>query len=94
MSLLCTDDRSNSPFLKLDIGIWWKQYLKHIAYSTALKGWRTVVVNHRGLGGVAITVSPCFLLSFDLLTKVLNFILSREIVFVKVTHVGRTFACL
>jgi hypothetical protein len=31
--------------------------VKHIAYSSALKGWRTLVANHRGLGGVSITVS-------------------------------------
>ncbi|KAH8932609.1 hypothetical protein BDL97_19G082700 [Sphagnum fallax] len=30
-------------------------YVKHIAYSSALKGWRTLVANHRGLGGVSIT---------------------------------------
>lgn len=30
-------------------------YVKHIAYSCATRGWRTLVVNHRGLGGVSIT---------------------------------------
>jgi predicted alpha/beta-fold hydrolase len=32
-------------------------YVKHIAYSSVMKGWRTLVANHRGLGGVSITVS-------------------------------------
>ncbi len=31
--------------------------MKHIAYSSVMKGWRTLVANHRGLGGVSITVS-------------------------------------
>jgi len=30
-------------------------YVKHIAYSSVMKGWRTLVANHRGLGGVSIT---------------------------------------
>ncbi|KAG0578244.1 hypothetical protein KC19_4G008500 [Ceratodon purpureus] len=30
-------------------------YLKHIAYMAGMKGWRTLVCNHRGLGGVSIT---------------------------------------
>eukprot|EP00250_Pteridium_aquilinum_P035334 c915_g1_i1 orf=464-2509(-) len=30
-------------------------YVKHIAYSLAASGWRVVVANHRGLGGVSIT---------------------------------------
>lgn len=30
-------------------------YIKHIAYSLAASGWRVVVANHRGLGGVSIT---------------------------------------
>jgi predicted alpha/beta-fold hydrolase len=33
------------------------QYVKHVAYSMASKGWNVVVSNHRGLGGVSITVS-------------------------------------
>jgi abhydrolase domain-containing protein 1/3 len=32
-------------------------YLKHLAYHTAKRGWKVVVSNHRGLGGVSITVS-------------------------------------
>ncbi|KAK2404199.1 alpha/beta-Hydrolases superfamily protein [Trifolium repens] len=34
-------------------------YLKHLAYHTAKRGWKVVVSNHRGLGGVSIT-SDCF----------------------------------
>ncbi|RDX97878.1 Embryogenesis-associated protein EMB8, partial [Mucuna pruriens] len=34
-------------------------YLKHLAYHTAKCGWKVVVSNHRGLGGVSIT-SDCF----------------------------------
>lgn len=34
-------------------------YIKHIAFSTAKRGWNVVVSNHRGLGGVSIT-SDCF----------------------------------
>ncbi|GAU15920.1 hypothetical protein TSUD_41430 [Trifolium subterraneum] len=34
-------------------------YLKHIAYHTAKCGWKVVVSNHRGFGGVPIT-SDCF----------------------------------
>ncbi|KAI5439896.1 hypothetical protein KIW84_025308 [Lathyrus oleraceus] len=30
-------------------------YLKHLAYHTAKRGWKVVVSNHRGLGGVPIT---------------------------------------
>ncbi|CAJ1976809.1 unnamed protein product [Sphenostylis stenocarpa] len=31
------------------------QYIKHLAYQTAKRGWKVVVCNHRGLGGVSIT---------------------------------------
>ncbi|PKA58360.1 Embryogenesis-associated protein EMB8 [Apostasia shenzhenica] len=31
-------------------------YIKHIAYNMAKRGWNVVVGNHRGLGGVSITV--------------------------------------
>ncbi|GJM92430.1 hypothetical protein PR202_ga08904 [Eleusine coracana subsp. coracana] len=31
-------------------------YVKHVVYSMASKGWNVVVSNHRGLGGVSITV--------------------------------------
>ncbi|TKY51539.1 Embryogenesis-associated protein EMB8 [Spatholobus suberectus] len=34
-------------------------YLKHLAYHTAKYGWKVVISNHRGLGGVSIT-SDCF----------------------------------
>ncbi|XP_071737796.1 embryogenesis-associated protein EMB8-like [Rutidosis leptorrhynchoides] len=34
-------------------------YIKHLAYSTAKRGWNVVVCNHRGLGGVSVT-SDCF----------------------------------
>ncbi|XP_021895988.1 embryogenesis-associated protein EMB8 isoform X2 [Carica papaya] len=34
-------------------------YLKHLAFNTAKYGWKVVVSNHRGLGGVSIT-SDCF----------------------------------
>ncbi|XP_076897372.1 uncharacterized protein LOC143550643 [Bidens hawaiensis] len=34
-------------------------YLKHLAYSTAKRGWNVVVCNHRGLGGISVT-SDCF----------------------------------
>ncbi|KAL5069576.1 hypothetical protein RYX36_020463 [Vicia faba] len=34
-------------------------YLKHLAYNTAKHGWKVVISNHRGLGGVSIT-SDCF----------------------------------
>ncbi|PNY00604.1 hypothetical protein L195_g023888, partial [Trifolium pratense] len=34
-------------------------YLKHLAYHTAKRGWKVVVSNHRGFGGVPIT-SDCF----------------------------------
>ncbi|XP_027364071.1 embryogenesis-associated protein EMB8 [Abrus precatorius] len=34
-------------------------YLKHLAYHTAKRGWKVVISNHRGLGGVSIT-SDCF----------------------------------
>lgn len=30
-------------------------YLKHIVYALAKQGWKTVVANHRGLGGTSIT---------------------------------------
>ncbi|KAH7287718.1 hypothetical protein KP509_32G070600 [Ceratopteris richardii] len=30
-------------------------YVKHIVYNLAASGWRVVVANHRGLGGVSIT---------------------------------------
>ena len=33
------------------------QYLKHLAFNAAKSGWNVVVSNHRGLGGVSITVS-------------------------------------
>lgn len=33
------------------------QYLKHLAFNTAKRGWNVVVSNHRGLGGVSVTVS-------------------------------------
>ncbi|XP_017414760.1 embryogenesis-associated protein EMB8 isoform X2 [Vigna angularis] len=31
------------------------QYIKHLAYHTAKRGWNVVVCNHRGFGGVSIT---------------------------------------
>ncbi|KAI3807541.1 hypothetical protein L1987_23471 [Smallanthus sonchifolius] len=34
-------------------------YLKHLAFSTAKRGWNAVVCNHRGLGGISVT-SDCF----------------------------------
>ncbi|CAI9266773.1 unnamed protein product [Lactuca saligna] len=34
-------------------------YIKHLAYSTAERGWDVVVCNHRGLGGISVT-SDCF----------------------------------
>lgn len=37
------------------------QYLKHIAYKSGMMGWRTLVSNHRGLGGVSVTVSFLFI---------------------------------
>ncbi|XP_024366043.1 uncharacterized protein [Physcomitrium patens] len=30
-------------------------YIKHIAYNSAMMGWRTLVTNHRGLGGLSMT---------------------------------------
>ncbi|XP_025806157.1 phospholipase ABHD3-like isoform X3 [Panicum hallii] len=35
------------------------QYVKHLVFSMASKGWNVVVSNHRGLGGISIT-SDCF----------------------------------
>ena len=32
------------------------QYMKHLVYKVAKSGWHVVVSNHRGLGGVSITV--------------------------------------
>ncbi|XP_044973879.1 protein abhd-3.2-like [Hordeum vulgare subsp. vulgare] len=32
-------------------------YAKHLVHSMARKGWNVVVSNHRGLGGVSITVT-------------------------------------
>ncbi|PWA86422.1 hypothetical protein CTI12_AA044050 [Artemisia annua] len=34
-------------------------YIKHLAFSTAKRGWDVVVCNHRGLGGMSVT-SDCF----------------------------------
>ncbi|XP_044511681.1 embryogenesis-associated protein EMB8-like [Mangifera indica] len=34
-------------------------YIKHLAFTTATRGWNVVVTNHRGLGGVSVT-SDCF----------------------------------
>ncbi|KAJ4701166.1 embryogenesis-associated protein EMB8 [Melia azedarach] len=34
-------------------------YIRHLVFSTAKRGWNVVVSNHRGLGGVSIT-SDCF----------------------------------
>ncbi|KAD6119377.1 hypothetical protein E3N88_10648 [Mikania micrantha] len=34
-------------------------YLKHLAFSTAKRGWNVVICNHRGLGGISVT-SDCF----------------------------------
>ncbi|KAK9073176.1 hypothetical protein SSX86_007500 [Deinandra increscens subsp. villosa] len=34
-------------------------YIKHLAFSTAKRGWNVVVCNHRGLGGISVT-SDCF----------------------------------
>lgn len=34
-------------------------YLKHLAFSTAERGWNVVICNHRGLGGISVT-SDCF----------------------------------
>ncbi|TKY51543.1 Embryogenesis-associated protein EMB8 [Spatholobus suberectus] len=31
------------------------QYVKHLAYYTAKRGWKVVICNHRGFGGVSIT---------------------------------------
>lgn len=31
--------------------------MKHLAFNTAKHGWNVVVSNHRGLGGVSVTVS-------------------------------------
>ncbi|KAH1191393.1 Embryogenesis-associated protein EMB8 [Glycine max] len=31
------------------------QYIKHLAYHTAKRGWKVVICNHRGFGGVSIT---------------------------------------
>lgn len=33
------------------------QYVKHCAFKMAKCGWNVVVSNHRGLGGISITVS-------------------------------------
>jgi predicted alpha/beta-fold hydrolase len=33
------------------------QYVKHLVFSMASEGWNVVVGNHRGLGGISITVS-------------------------------------
>lgn len=33
------------------------QYIKHLAFNTTKHGWNVVVSNHRGLGGVPVTVS-------------------------------------
>ncbi|KAA3485143.1 embryogenesis-associated protein EMB8 isoform X2 [Gossypium australe] len=35
-------------------------YIKHLAFGLAKHGWNVVVSNHRGLGGVSITVSCSF----------------------------------
>lgn len=45
------------------------QYLKHMAYKSGMMGWRTLVSNHRGLGGVSITVSNHF--SHDVPMKIM-----------------------
>lgn len=33
------------------------QYLRHLVIHTAKRGWNVVICNHRGLGGVSVTVS-------------------------------------
>lgn len=44
--------------------VWYLQYVKHIAYKMAKRGWNVVVENHRGLGGVSITVSFTIIVPF------------------------------
>ncbi|MQL87972.1 hypothetical protein Taro_020537 [Colocasia esculenta] len=39
------------------------QYIKHLVYNIAKQGWNVVVSNHRGLGGVSITVGFIVLMS-------------------------------
>lgn len=49
---------------KQDAGIL-VQYVKHLVFSMASKGWNVVVSNHRGLGGISITVSFLINKSYD-----------------------------
>lgn len=36
------------------------QYIKHLVFKMAKSGWNVVVSNHRGLGGISVTVSSFF----------------------------------
>ncbi|KAJ1424892.1 Alpha/Beta hydrolase fold [Sesbania bispinosa] len=57
-----TDDVETTPIVIVIPGLTSDSssaYLKHLAYHTAKRGWKVVIGNHRGLGGVSIT-SDCF----------------------------------
>jgi len=38
------------------------QYIKHLVHRLAMQGWNVVVGNHRGLGGISMTVSIWYFL--------------------------------
>lgn len=43
-----------------------QQYVKHLVDKMAKHGWNVVVSNHRGLGGISITVSiKYYMQAFD-----------------------------
>lgn len=52
--------------------------MKHLVFGTAKNGWNVVVSNHRGLGGVSITVSTkdktivCKMSTFDLILDIIH----------------------
>ncbi|WJX20437.1 hypothetical protein P8452_09993 [Trifolium repens] len=57
-----TNDDESTPIVVLIPGLTSDSsspYLKHLAYHTAKRGWKVVISNHRGFGGVPIT-SDCF----------------------------------
>lgn len=52
-----------------------KQYVKHLVFKMAKSGWNVVVSNHRGLGGVSITVST---LCMNISIGIDRFVSARE----------------
>ncbi|KAF4384040.1 hypothetical protein F8388_018792 [Cannabis sativa] len=54
-----TSDNDTTPIVVVIPGLTsdsTSAYLKHLAFSIAKSGWNVVVSNHRGLGGVSITI--------------------------------------